>query len=104
MAKRVLYMIWAHVDKQIEDDWNRWMDEVHIPNITRADGFIGGRKFKLERDAAGMSFNYVTVYEVESMEAFENYRVSDYADNMRQEVGDRYGDKVMSARTILEET
>jgi hypothetical protein len=103
MAKHVLYMIWAHVDRQIEDDWNQWMDETHIPNVAKAEGFIGGRKYKLQRDAAGLSFNYVTIYEIESMEAYERYRVGDYADSMRQEVSDRYGNRIISARTVLEE-
>ena len=104
MANHIFYMVWAHVDKGIEDDWNKWMEEVHIPNVAKAEGFLGGRKFKVLRDAAGLSFNYVTVYEIKSLEAFEHYQSGDYADAMRQEVSDRYGDQVMSARTVLQET
>jgi hypothetical protein len=97
-------MVWAQVDKQIEDDWNQWMDEVHIPNVVQAEGFVGGRKFKVLRDAAGLSFNYVTVYEIKTLDAVESYQSGDYADAMRQEVSDRYGYQVMSARTVLQET
>lgn len=104
MARNVLYVIWAQVDRQIEDDWNQWMDEVHIPNLVRTEGFLRGRKYKVQRDAAGIHYNYTTIYEIESMEAFESYQSSDYADAMRQEVSDRFGDGVMSARTVLEET
>lgn len=103
MTKRVLYMVWVRVDKLIEDDWGRWMDEVHIPNLVNADGFVAGHKYMVQHDAAGITYNYVTIYEIESMEAFESYKYSDYADKMRQEVSDRFGDQVMSARTVLTE-
>ena len=103
MAKHVYYMVWFRVDEGTEDEWNQWMDKVHIPDILAAEGFISARKFCVQRDSAGLSFNYVTMYEIESLEAFERYNTSDYAERMREEHSSRYAHFVMAARTVLEE-
>jgi hypothetical protein len=44
-----------------EDEYNRWYDEVHVPEILAVPGFVGARRFRaLDGD------HYLTVYDLEA--------------------------------------
>ena len=43
--KNVLIVI-AEIDAECEADWNRWYDEVHLPDALACPGVIAGQRFK----------------------------------------------------------
>jgi hypothetical protein len=43
------------------DEFNRWYDEVHVPEVLRLDGFLSAQRFK-PVDGDG---TFVAIYEIE---------------------------------------
>lgn len=51
-----------------EDEFNRWYDEVHLPEILAVPGFVSGRRY---RATAESEYPYLAVYEIETDGALE---------------------------------
>ena len=70
-----LLIVTAEVDADVEADWNRWYDDVHLPDALACPGVLSGRRYlssgeiaetdrgKTKRFAARL---YTTVYELDS--------------------------------------
>src|SRR5258707_13981287 len=65
----------AEVDAEVEADWNRWYDEVNLPDALACPGVLSGRRYLSSGDISesdhGQSRRtrarlYTTVYELES--------------------------------------
>ncbi len=63
----------AKVDPDAESEWNRWYDNVHLPEIIQCPGFCRAARYVNETDG---SRSYLTVYELESPEAIESVEFS----------------------------
>lgn len=63
--RTIIVVCLGEVPKDIEADWNRWYDTVHIPARLALPGFIGVRRFATR---AG-EWRYLSVYEIESLQA-----------------------------------
>ena len=44
-----LLIVTAEVDAEVETDWNRWYDEVHVPDVLACPGVRGGRRYITSR-------------------------------------------------------
>ena len=58
---RWLLVVDATVDPAVEDDWNRWYDEIHLPEILACPGFVAGARYASESHGRR---SYLTVYEI----------------------------------------
>jgi len=75
-----LLIVTAEVDAAVEADWNRWYDDVHLPDALACPGVRAGRRYvsagdvsesdrgQARRSAARL---YTTVYELDSPAAVE---------------------------------
>lgn len=70
-----LLIVTAEVDAEVEADWNRWYDEVHVPDVLACPGVRGGRRYvssgkAVEWDRAQRRESsariYTAVYELDS--------------------------------------
>ena len=43
----------AEVYEDVEAEWNRWYDAVHLPEILACPGFRAGRRYRAGDSAAG---------------------------------------------------
>ncbi|MSP02315.1 MAG: hypothetical protein EXR07_14875 [Acetobacteraceae bacterium] len=64
-----LLIVAATVDPSVEADWNRWYNEIHLPEIRDCPGFRSGQRFV----SPGLdgTRRYVAIYEVDGPEAFD---------------------------------
>jgi hypothetical protein len=97
----VLYNVTVAVDASIHEDWLTWMQEEHIPAVMATAMFIESRIFKvlLEKEE---SITYAVQYSANSIADLQQY-LARYAPQLQQEVLDRYPDKIVAFRTVLEE-
>ncbi|MCW5748844.1 MAG: hypothetical protein KIT36_21830 [Alphaproteobacteria bacterium] len=73
-------IVTAEVDPQVEAEWNRWYDRVHVPDVLACPGVHGGRRY-VSSGEASLSENgerravprkmYTTVYEITGPEALQ---------------------------------
>ena len=70
-----LLIVTAEVDAEVEADWNRWYDEVHLPEALACPGVLSGRRYvsagEIAESDRGSSRRfsarlYTTVYELDS--------------------------------------
>ncbi len=65
---RVMYMVWIDVDQYIEEEWNEWQKEAHIPEVVVKGNFLSARRFVvMEGNALG---KYLNVFEAKDMEGY----------------------------------
>ena len=73
-----LFIVTVEVDAEIEADWNRWYDEVHLPDVLACPGVLHGRRYVSSGEAtewqrgerrASARKTYTTVYELSGPEA-----------------------------------
>lgn len=49
-----------------EDEFNRWYDAVHLPEVLSIPGFVSAQRFKLNAPMIGeMPHKYLSIYEVD---------------------------------------
>lgn len=70
-----LLIVTAEVDEAVEAEWNRWYDEVHLPDALACPGVLAGRRYvssgEISESDRGQSRRtrarlYTTVYELDS--------------------------------------
>jgi hypothetical protein len=66
MAKAVLIVHSRPVEASREDEFNKWYDEVHIPDITSVSGVVSGRRFQKTGGAEDGGYPYLAIYEIDS--------------------------------------
>ena len=75
-----LLIVTAEVDAEVEPDWSRWYDEIHLPDALACPGVLAGRRYVSSGEIAesdrGQSSrrratHYTTIYELDSPAAVE---------------------------------
>lgn len=75
-----LLIVTAEVDAEVEADWSRWYDDVHLPDALACPGVLTGRRYltsgEISESDRGQSRRtparlYTTVYELDSPAAVE---------------------------------
>jgi len=75
-----LLIVTAEVDADVEADWSRWYDEVHLPDALACPGVLSGRRYQsigeISESDRGQGRRtrtklWTTVYELESPAAVE---------------------------------
>ena len=74
---KCLLVVTAEIDPEVETEWNRWYDAVHVPDVLRCPGVRGGRRYvstgevsvtvhgKIEKSTRRV---YTTIYEIDGPE------------------------------------
>lgn len=97
----ILYNVTITVDKDVHEDWLRWMHSTHIPDVMSTGMFLSYRISRLigheHEDAEIYSIQYL----VQDMSTLVRYQ-SDYAPALQKDVRDRYNGKFEVFRTVME--
>ena len=98
----ILYNVTVSVDFSIEQDWKVWMQDIHIPEVLETGYFTGHRMLKLlndQPDATGAT--YAIQYELSTIGHLDTYLQKE-APSLQLKHQQRYGQKIMAFRTVLE--
>jgi hypothetical protein len=96
----IIYNVTVKVDAEIHDEWMKWMREKHIPDVMATGMFVHHQMAKVLVDEAdGMT--YAIQYHCDSMELLEQYQMH-HAPKLQREHAERYKDKFVAFRTLLE--
>lgn len=64
-----LLVVSARIDPAVEAEWNRWYDEVHLPEIAGCPGFRRGTRYVAATDDGPA---YLAVYELDGPAALHS--------------------------------
>ncbi|MCS6929753.1 MAG: DUF4286 family protein [Saprospiraceae bacterium] len=97
----ILYNVTVTVDLDVHDDWLQWMRQKHIPDVL-ATGFFGRYRMSrlLNQEQPGAVI-YTIQYEAETLEHLQQYWAQ-CAPQLQKEHRERYGDKCLAFRTVME--
>jgi hypothetical protein len=75
---KCLLIVTAEVDPKVEAEWNRWYDDVHLPDALRCPGVRRGQRYVSTGDISEVIGGkrekigkrvYTTIYELDSPDA-----------------------------------
>lgn len=73
MTERAIYVVTLDVPEEQDEEFNRWLDEEHIPAFLACPGFVDCQRFRAEDIPAlvksGIARRYLTLYELDSPSA-----------------------------------
>jgi len=96
-----IYNVTTHIDDTVHDEWVRWMQEIHIPDVLATGKFLNAKMSKVlvEEEMGGTT--YAVQFTTLNKEILQSYYAED-AQRLREEVQKRFADKLVSFRTELE--
>jgi len=97
----ILYNVTLRVDEEIHDDWVQWMKAIHIADVMKTGLFIDYRMSRMLSGEPGDAPTYTIQYRLENEQKLETYQ-SQFASGLQNDHMDRYGDKVLAFRSLME--
>lgn len=97
----IIYNVTTQVDKGIAEAWLQWMQSEHIPEILASGCFTGYRMVRLLEVDEAEGPTYAVQYEALSKAAYNLY-IEKYAPALRQKGTDRWGDRFIAFRTLMQ--
>lgn len=97
----IIYNVTMAVDLAIHDEWIVWMANEHMPEVLATGKFVDVKMYRvlLEKED---SITYSVQYFVENLSQVQLY-LAEHAHELQAKHQQKYADKVVSFRTVLEE-
>jgi hypothetical protein len=96
----IIYNVTVSVEKSVKEDWLKWMQEVHIPEVM-ATGVFSKSQINRVMVQGDSDNTFAIAYTCESMKDLHQYQVK-FAPELQQKHVARYGDKAVAFRTLME--
>lgn len=97
----IVYNVTSKLDWSIHDAWVKWMLEEHIPEVVATGYFTSGQLLKLLEIDEEDGPTYTAQYFAETKQQQEEY-VQHHAAALRQKVFDKWGNRIIAFRSIME--
>ena len=96
----IIYNVTVNIDNDIREEWLRWMKTVHIPDVMATGYFLENKICRVLVDEE-QGTTYSIQYTVNNMKDLEEYQQR-HAPRLQKEHSDRYANKFVAFRTLLE--
>ena len=96
----VIYNVTVKVSHEIAEDWVKWMQSIHIPEVMATESFIKHQLCHLLDYDDEEGQNYTIQYFCTDMSTYENY-MKNLAPALQAKHLTRYGDKALAFRTLM---
>lgn len=97
----IIYNVTVLVDHNVAEEWKSWMTKIHIPDVMKTGFFTEFKFSKVIQDPQEGGDSYAIQYVAKSMSALNEYQLN-HAPALQKEHTDKYGEKCLAFRTLLE--
>ena len=97
----IIYNVTCSVDGSVVEDWLSWIREDHIPAVLETGLFIRATINRVLSEEDNQ-YTYAIKYYCVNLSLLQDYERI-HANQLREDHLRRYGDKVLSFRTVLRE-
>ena len=97
----IIYNVTIKVEQSIADSWLQWLLNEHIPDILKTNCFTGYQVVRLLEVDDSEGPTYAIQYQAESKADYNRY-IDQYADGMRQKSFDKWGDRFIAFRSVMQ--
>ncbi len=101
----LVYNISARVEDEVLEDWLSWMKNIHIPEVMQTGLFTDNKLMILLNDPLGDEYpgnTFIIQYFAENLDQYDLYQM-EHAPALQQKHKERYGDKVLTFRTLMQD-
>ena len=99
----IIYNVTLNVDDSIREEWLEWMRKIHLPEMLQTGLFVEYKFLRLiddtDEDTTGST--YAVQFFMNDVKDFLDY-TENHAAALRKKTMDKYGEKILSFRTLLE--
>ena len=97
----ILYNVTVKVDASAAEEWVKWMKEEHIPELMHTGLFTDARLMRLMEVDDSEGPTYAAQYYCTSKAEYQRY-IDEHAAAMRAKGIERFGDKFIAFRSVME--
>ncbi len=97
----IIYNVTIKVGNEIATAWLQWLQAEHIPEVLKTGCFTKGTVLHLFEMDDTESMTYAVQYHTESRASYHRY-IQIFADEMRQKSFDKWGDRFIAFRTVMQ--
>ncbi len=99
----ILYNVTINVEDDIHDEWLAWMKKTHIPEVFSTKLFVEYKFLRVlnqSEDESGTT--YCVQYFLKKLDHFLTY-AEKHAPGLQAKTFEKYGNKIVAFRTLLED-
>ena len=96
---KIIYNVTISPDKDIEQEWVKWMKEIHLPEVMETGMFLENRFTRVLSEEAE-NISYSVQYLAADMQSYERYK-SEFAPALQKKRLERFPGKFVAFRTLL---
>ncbi|MEI6487373.1 MAG: DUF4286 family protein [Bacteroidota bacterium] len=96
----IIYNVTVNIENDVREEWLNWMKEIHVPDVMRTGYFVENKICKVlvdEEQGTTYSIQYTCV----NMKDLEEYQ-REHAPRLQKEHAEKFANKFVSFRTLLE--
>lgn len=97
----IIYNVTIKVHDSIKAEWLQWLKEEHIPDVINTGCFTHAVIMRLMEVDDTEGPTYAVQYHAQSKGLYNNY-IENHAVQMRQKGYDKWGDKFIAFRTVMQ--
>ena len=96
----IIYNVTVSIDADVSEEWVKWMQDVHIPEVMNTGKFMESRMSRILAEEEG-GIAYSIQYLCKDMETLEKYQ-EENAPELQRKHNALYADKAVAFRTLLD--
>ncbi len=96
----IIYNVTVNIENDVREEWLQWMKTKHIPDVMATGYFLENKICKVLIDEE-QGTTYSIQYTCSSMDDLKEYQAK-HAPRLQKEVTDKYANKFVAFRTLLE--
>ncbi len=97
----LIYNVTTKVEPSVAEEWVCWMKEIHMPQVLATGCFERCQLLRLLDVDDEHGPTYAAQYYANDMVGYSEY-LNQFAPSFRQDVFDRWGDKCIAFRSLME--
>ena len=96
----IIYNVTVSLEKEIKDDWLKWMKNEHVPEVMKLGTFTKAQINKIISNP-GNECTYCIAYTCKTTKDLHKYQTH-FALKLQKKHNERYGEKAITFRTLME--
>ncbi|MEQ1553552.1 MAG: DUF4286 family protein [Ferruginibacter sp.] len=97
----ILYNVTIKLQNSIHNEWLHWLKNEHVPDIMQTECFTDFKILRLLEVDEAEGPTYAIQYFAESKAVYNRY-IEKYANEMKQKSYDKWGNKFIAFRSLMQ--
>ena len=99
LCKMLLYNVTLIIEDSAAEEWLKWMQEIHIPEVMATDKFVSNRLLKV-LDSPNEGVTYCAQYIAENEANYQDYQTN-FAPDLQAKLHVKFENRVLTFRTLM---